>query len=75
MHVLTWDPDDERLVSLSIPFWLLRRMGRGTINLSGDDDDPFDDLDLTFEDLEWHRPGLILDYAREGDDRVLVWTQ
>ena len=40
LHVLTWDPDDERLVSLSIPFWLLRRMGRGTINLSGDDDDP-----------------------------------
>ena len=75
LHVLTWDPDDERLVSLSIPFWLLRRMGRGTINLSEDGDDPFDDLDLTFEDLEWHGPGVILDYAREGDDRVLVWTQ
>ena len=75
LHVLTWNPDDERLVSLSIPFWLLRRMGRGTINLSGDDDDPFDDLDLAFEDLEWHGLGLILDYEREGDDRVLVWTQ
>ena len=75
LHVLTWDPDDERLVSLSIPFWLLRLMGRGTIDLSEDDDDPFEDLELTFEDLEWHGPGLMLDYQREGDDRVLVWTQ
>ena len=75
LHVLTWDPDDERLISLSIPFWLLRRVGRGTINLSEDDDDPFGDLDLTFEDLEWHGPGVILNYEAAGDDRVLVWTQ
>ncbi len=75
LHALMWDSDDEQLVSLSIPFWLLRLMGRGTINLFEDDDDPFDDLDLSFEDLEWHGPGLILDYAPEGDDRVLVWSQ
>ncbi len=40
LYVLSWDPDDERLVSLSVPFWLLRRMGRGTINLSEDGDEP-----------------------------------
>ena len=68
LHVLTWDPDASRLVSLSFPFWLLRRIGSGTINLSEDDFDPF-------EDLEWHGPGLMLDHAREGDDRVLVWAQ
>ena len=68
LHVLTWGPDASRLVSLNFPFWLLRRIGSGTINLSEDDFDPF-------EDLEWHDPGLMLDHAREADDRVLVWAQ
>ena len=30
--VLAWDPDDERVVKVTLPFWILR-MGRRKINI------------------------------------------
>src|SRR5262245_15480069 len=33
--VLAWNPDDERVVQVSLPFWLLK-LGRRKVNVTGD---------------------------------------
>ena len=75
LHVMAWDADDERLVNVSIPFWLLRLGDDGTVDVNLDGDEDFERLDLTVGDLDRHGPGLIVDYERPGDERVLVWAQ
>ena len=75
MHVMAYDRSDERIVRVTVPFWMLR-MGRENIRLgsgSGGDID-FERLRITAEELERYGPALLLDHA-EGRNRVLVWTQ
>lgn len=76
LHVLTWDPDEDRIVRLSIPFWLLR-LKSGSNTVFTVDGRTFDArrLKLRVEDIERRGPGLILDYERPRGERVLVWAQ
>jgi hypothetical protein len=75
MHVLAWDPDDEQLARVSIPFWFLRlksdpiRLGAYARGL---DDDG---VTLRPEDIEKYGPGIVLDTRGDDDERVLVWVQ
>jgi hypothetical protein len=73
--VMAFDPDDGRVVRLTIPFWLLRlKTGGGSINFNGKRMD-FDDLKLSVADLERYGPTLIVDHASSEGNRVLVWSQ
>jgi hypothetical protein len=75
LYVLAFDPDDGRIVRVSIPFWLLRmQAGDATIDFNGNRMD-LEDLKLTVEDLERYGPTLIVDHQESGGDRVLVWSQ
>jgi hypothetical protein len=75
LRVLAFDPDDERIVSLSIPFWLLRmKMGRGEIELGGNRVD-LEELKLSVDDLERFGPTIIIDHKSRDGERVLVWSQ
>jgi hypothetical protein len=75
VHVLAFDPDDERIVKVTIPFWLLRLKTRGTtIDFNGGRLD-LEDLKLSVEDLERFGPTLIVDHKALGGERVLVWSQ
>lgn len=75
VHVMAFDPNDGRIVRLSIPFWLLRLKMRGTrIDLNGNQMD-LEDLRLTVEDLERFGPTLIVDHKSPNGERVLVWSQ
>ena len=75
LHVLAFDPDDGRIVNVTVPFWLLRfKMGSTTIDFNGDRMD-LEDLKLTVEDLERLGPTLIVDHTSTGGERVLVWSQ
>jgi hypothetical protein len=75
LYVLAFDPDDGRLVRMSVPFWLLRmKTNDARIDFSGNRVD-LEDLKLTVEDLEKFGPSLILDQRNEGGDRILVWSQ
>ena len=75
LHVLAFDPDDGRIVSVTVPFWLLRfKMGGTTIDFNGGRMD-LEDLKLTVEDLERFGPTLIVDHAMTSGERVLVWSQ
>ena len=75
INVMAFDPDDGRIVRLSIPFWLVRMKMRGaTIDLNGRHMD-LEDLRLTAEDLERFGPTLIVDHKNPSGERVLVWSQ
>jgi hypothetical protein len=74
LYVLAFDPDDERIVKVTIPFWLLRLKARGTIDFNGGHLE-LEDLKLTVEDLERFGPTLIVDHQSSGGERVLVWSQ
>jgi hypothetical protein len=75
LHVLVWDPDEGKLASLAIPFWLLR-LKTGPIEFSsyasGMDDDG---IHVSPEDIEKHGPGIILDTTTRKGERVLLWAQ
>jgi hypothetical protein len=75
LNVLVWDPDDQRLARIALPFWLLRlksdpiRLGAYA---SGLDEGG---VSLRPEDIEKYGPGVIIDTGSSGDERVLVWAQ
>lgn len=79
MVVMAWDPEDERLVRVRLPFWLLRlgsRGERGSINLgSSGRQITFERLHLSVQDLERLGPALIIDHKSPHGERVLIWTQ
>jgi flagellar basal body-associated protein FliL len=74
LYVLAFDPDDQRVVKVTIPFWLLRLKTRGTVDFNGRRMD-LEDLKLTVEDLERFGPTLIVDHRASSGERVLVWSQ
>jgi hypothetical protein len=75
LHVLVWDPEDSKLATVAIPFWLLR-LKSGPIEFgayaSGFDDEG---VKLRPEDIEKHGPGIILDMTSPRGERVLLWAQ
>jgi hypothetical protein len=75
LHVMVWDDDEERLMSFSMPFWLLRLKStpiQFSSYASGMDDGG---VDLRPEDIEKHGPGIILDTTSRQGERVLLWAQ
>lgn len=75
INVLAFDPDDGRIVRVSIPFWLVRmKMNGATIDLNGNHMN-LEDLRLTVEDLERFGPTLIVDHHNVSGERVLVWSE
>ena len=75
LHVMLWDPGGERLVNVRIPLWLLRFGSNAAIAFSEADGDVVGDLDLPLEDVDYHGPGLVLDYRDADHERVLLWAQ
>jgi hypothetical protein len=76
LHVLAWDDDEDHLVRVEVPFWLLR-MKSGPISFSSYADGLRNDrFRLTVEDIERHGPGIVVDVTdtRRGRDRALVWA-
>jgi len=74
LWILAWDPDDERLSKISLPFWILR-MGKQNIDVRHDGGFDLDKLDLDVDELERVGPVLIFDFRTSDGERVLVWTR
>jgi len=72
--VLAWDPDDERIVKVTLPFWILR-MGRRNIKIDSGSGFDLERLDLDMKELERVGPLLLFDYRATSGERVLVWTR
>jgi type II secretory pathway pseudopilin PulG len=77
LRVLAYDTHDEKLVRVSIPFWLLRMAPTRHVTFLNDAGIDFDSdrVRLTLDDLERRGPGLILDQADRRGSHVLVWTE
>ena len=77
LHIIVWDPDEQKVVKLNMPFWLLRMTQGQPIRISANDDPGGDavKLKITADDLERRGPGLILDHKEATGERVLVWAQ
>lgn len=74
LTVMAWDADDERIVRISVPFWLLRMGGR-QIDINDGNGFDLNDLHLDVRDLERIGPILVFDYRSASGERVLVWTK
>jgi len=77
LRVLAYDPNERKIVRVSIPFWLIR-LAPGKhfsfLNNQGFDFDT-DRVRLTSEDLERLGPRLILDEQDRHGAYVMVWTE
>jgi hypothetical protein len=75
LMIQVWDPDDQKLVRLTLPFWLLR-LGpdhmRVSRNRHGFD---FNRLHLDIGELQRIGPALVLDHRDQDGLRVLLWTE
>jgi hypothetical protein len=74
LHVLVWKASDNRLVNVSVPFWILR-LGKQKMDFGDSNGFNFDRLHLNPADLERIGPALVLDYRPASGERVLIWTQ
>jgi hypothetical protein len=76
VHVRIWAPRDRKLIRVDVPFWLLRLMGNGPINIqTGDSDFGGVSLKVTPVEIERRGPGLLLDHTEHRGNQVLVWTE
>lgn len=75
VHVMAYDRDEGKVVTFSLPFWLLR-MKSGPIRISAYQQG-WDDRGVSFriEDIEKHGPGIIVDATERNQGRVLVWAE
>lgn len=75
LHVLAWESDEEKLINVTIPWWIIR-LKSGPIRFSsyaaGLDESG---VSLRPEDIERHGPGIILDGTGPRGERVLLWAQ
>jgi hypothetical protein len=71
--VLAWNPERERLVRVSMPFWVLR-LGKQKIDISSGGFN-FDRLQLDVNELQRVGPVLLFDVRTPSGERVLIWTQ
>jgi hypothetical protein len=74
VHMLVWDPQDQSLVTLDMPMWLLR-MSDDPIELSaGRDTGTPVQLSMTVAEMAQYGSTILLDHEDEDGERVLVWT-
>ncbi len=77
LRVLAYDTHANKMVSVSIPLWLLRMAPTNKFSFLSDNGIDFDSdrVHMTLEDLERRGPGLLLDQADRRGSQVLVWTE
>lgn len=76
LHIMAFSPRDDKVVRMSIPFWLLRLKGPGgRIPLGNGPVFDVNSLSISVDDLERFGPTLIVDHVGRNSDHVLIWSQ
>ena len=76
LHLVAYDPTDNHLKRLTLPFWLLRLSGgSGEIKIGDDVLEKARGARLSVKDVEDAGPGLLIDHTDRDGRRVLVWTE
>jgi hypothetical protein len=83
-HTVIFDTrGSERLIKMTVPYWLGRRYARhgGNFGWLGElsflDDTEFDPepVQLSLEQIERHGPGLLVDYQRPSGGQFIAWVE
>lgn len=75
LWVLAWNPREQRIVKVSIPFWLLR-MGPRSLDMQGGNGSfNLERLNLDMQQLERVGPQLVADFSVSSGERILIWTK
>ena len=74
LWILAWDPDEEKVVKLSLPFWMLR-MGRKKMTVMESSGFDLERLNVDWRELERIGPALVFDLKSSRGERVLIWTR
>ena len=74
LWIQAWDPDEERLVKISLPFWLLR-LGKRKVDFAHGEGFDLDRLNIDVNELERIGPVVVIDFRSPRGERVLLWTQ
>jgi len=74
LQLLAWDPDDDGLARVTLPFWFLR-LKAGPIDFSSHVMVNHHHIDITVEQIERYGPTLLVDHEGRGGDRLLIWTE
>jgi hypothetical protein len=74
LHILAYTADENRLVHVDVPAWMLRLTRRGRVSIEGLDGLSSVRNRITLRDLERYGPGLLLDATTPDDAQVLIWT-
>lgn len=72
LHVLTWSQEDGEVFQTEIPIWLMRFNMVNVLSQLGVTPERFR---LTVQDLERYGPGVVIDYRKPGENRVLIWVE
>jgi hypothetical protein len=75
LHVMVWQPDEQKLFKMAIPMWLVRLSGDKPMRISPGRHRSDLDLRLTVRDLERHGPGLIVNQNGRRGEHVIVWAE
>lgn len=75
MRIMAWDPDEGRVVSVTLPFWILRLGGRNIEIQPGRSGFRVEQLDVDVGELERVGSILLFDLRTTDGERVLIWTQ
>jgi hypothetical protein len=75
LWILAWDPDEERTVRLSLPFWMLRLGKRDVAVMQKDTGFDLEGLQLDVDELARVGPALVFDFRNHEGVRVLLWTE
>ena len=76
VNVLVFDEGDHKLVRVSLPMWIAKKIQKdGEIDFGGDAGDLAEDVrpHLRLEDIEKAGLGILVEVEEDGGDQVLVW--
>ena len=74
LRILTWDPDEQRLSRITLPWWLMR-VREGTLDVSTGPDSDITRVEVSPEDIEKYGPALLIEHTEPDGSRFLVWTE
>jgi hypothetical protein len=83
LNVLVFDPDDHKLVRVSLPMWLVRKVekkanGGDGIDIDFDADERAERAvkrHLRLEDIEKAGLGVLVEVEEDDGEQVLVWLR
>jgi hypothetical protein len=70
LHVMTWKKEDEEVFRTEVPIWLMRFSMVNLLSRLGVAPERFR---ITVDDLQQFGPGIVVDYRKPGENRVLLW--